>query len=266
MAVDITATLVPHMNMPSSEPSVPPVHLIPCHAHRSDPFDMEHFGEGPFMGLARHGPSTVMPTSHFDPIECTQYISQSSPERDPLMSEHASTHHGHTLEPSWSPPLYRIETNVDETMARSSPTPHITLSELDDPLITNDFHIEREGEGQVHAPTRGTGRGRGCGDRRGRGRGVRRGRSRGRGQSRAVDRDSSAADVGVSQISAVYEGLPVVVLNICTVTIGDGQPPSKEAGEGIVRASPLDIQRVYSKRPRRPTHGRGCGTGRKLAH
>ncbi|GMQ01967.1 hypothetical protein CsSME_00048407 [Camellia sinensis var. sinensis] len=47
MAVDIIATLVPHMNMPSSEPSVPPLHPTPCHAHRSDPFDVEHFGEGP---------------------------------------------------------------------------------------------------------------------------------------------------------------------------------------------------------------------------
>ncbi|KAL7200047.1 hypothetical protein ACSBR2_022202 [Camellia fascicularis] len=184
MAVDITATLVPHMNMPSSEPSVPPLHPTPCHAHRSDPFDVEHFGEGPSVGLARHAPSTAMPTLHFDPIESTHYISQSFPERDPLMSEHTSTHHGHILEPSWSPPPYRTEVgslvtplaplstaclsnmmpssstlttpdhltvpsslmppqiNVDETMARLSPTPHITLSQLDDLPITYDFHIE----------------------------------------------------------------------------------------------------------------------------
>ncbi|GMQ07340.1 hypothetical protein CsSME_00051566 [Camellia sinensis var. sinensis] len=302
MAVDITATSVLHMNMPSSEPSVPPLHPTPCHAHQSDPFDMEHFGDGPSMGLPCHGPSTAMPTPHFDPIECTQYISQSSPDRDPLMSEHTSAYHGHILEPSWSPPPYRTEVgspvtslaplstaclsnmmpssstlttrdhlivhssltppqaNVDETMAPSSPMLHLTLSELHDPLITHDFHIEGDGEGQVHAPTRGTGRGRGRGSRRGQGRGV----SRGRG--RAIDHDSSAVDAEVSQISAVCEGLPAVVSNICTATIGDRQPPSEEASEGVVRATPLDIQRVYSKRPRRQTHGRGCGAGGKLAH
>ncbi|KAL7200048.1 hypothetical protein ACSBR2_022203 [Camellia fascicularis] len=75
--------------------------------------------------------------------------------------------------------------------------------------------------------------------------------------------------VGVEVVAAVEVEvvvIPAVVSNICTATIGDGLPPSKEAGEGVVRAAPLDIQRVYSKRPRRQTHRRGCGIGGKLAH
>ena len=73
-------------------------------------------------------------------------------------------------------------------------------------------------------------------------------------------------DDGVSQLSAVCEGVPEVVSNDCTATIGDVQPTSTEAGEGVVRAAAQDIQRVYSKRPKRQTHGRGCGTGGKLGH
>ncbi|KAL7248803.1 hypothetical protein ACSBR1_011060 [Camellia fascicularis] len=196
MAVDFTASSVPHMNMPSSEPSVPPLHPTPCHAHQSDPFDVEHFGERPSMGLPCDGPSTAMPTPHFDPIECTQYTSQSSlTEIFSCLNIHPHTmaiywnplgHHPYTRQSSTlttpdhltvpsslTPP----QTNVDETMILSSPIPDLTLRELHDPLITHDFHIDGDREGQVHAPTRGTGRDRGRG--RGRGRGGRRGRGRG---------------------------------------------------------------------------------------
>ncbi|KAL7234749.1 hypothetical protein ACSBR1_018242 [Camellia fascicularis] len=177
MGVDITATSVPHTNIPSTKPltSMPPQHLTSHHAHQCDYFDMQHFSEGPSMGLSPHGPSTTMPQS------------LSFSELDPLMSEHTSTHHGHILDPSWSPPPYRIEvgslftslallstvclsnsipsaltltvpdhltvpssftppqTNFDETMAASPPTSHITLSYHVDPFITHDFHIEGMG-------------------------------------------------------------------------------------------------------------------------
>ncbi|KAL7234309.1 hypothetical protein ACSBR1_017828 [Camellia fascicularis] len=199
---------------------------------------MEHFGEGPSMGLSPHGPSTAMHTPQTSPPECTNYTSQFAPEVDPLMSEHTSTHHGHILDPSWSPPPYRTAvgtpvtplaplsttclstvipsastlTAPDPFTVPSSPTPHITFTYHVDPLITHDFHIDGEGEGQVHAPTSGTGRGRGCGGRRG--------------------------------LSAVCEGLPEVVSNDCTAPIGDVQPASTEAGEGVVRAAAQDIQRI----------------------
>ncbi|CAL5381974.1 unnamed protein product [Camellia sinensis] len=195
MGVDITATSMPHPNMPSTEPStsMPPPHPTARHAHQSDYFDTEHFGEGPSMGLSPHGPSTTMHTPQTSPPECTNYTSQFAPEVDPLMFEHTSTHHGHILDPSWSPPPYRtavgtpvtpfapLSTTCLSTMipfastltapdpftVPSSPTRHITFTYHVDPLITHDFHIDGEGEGQVHAPTRGTGRGRGCGGHRG---------------------------------------------------------------------------------------------------
>ncbi|GMP81051.1 hypothetical protein CsSME_00035899 [Camellia sinensis var. sinensis] len=110
----------------------------------------------------------------------------------------------------WTPPGYHF---------------HIGQSYHVDPLITHDFHIEREGgrgEGQVHAPTRGTDRGRGRGSRRGQGCGV----SRGQGRDRAIDHDSSTVNKGISQLSTVCETLPDVVSNISTAPIGDGQPPS----------------------------------------
>ncbi|KAL7189434.1 hypothetical protein ACSBR1_039139 [Camellia fascicularis] len=86
MAVDIAATSVPHMNMPSSETStsMPPLHPTPCHAHRSDPFDVEHFGEGPSMGLARHGPSTAMPTLHFAPSRKSNIAENPKPYRSSI--------------------------------------------------------------------------------------------------------------------------------------------------------------------------------------
>ncbi|XP_028115994.1 uncharacterized protein LOC114313781 [Camellia sinensis] len=290
IGVDITVTSMPHPNMPSTEPStsMPPPHPTSRHAHQSDYFNMEHFGEGPSMGLSPHGPSTAMHTPQTSPPECTNYTSQFASEVDPLMSEHTSTHHGHILDPSWSLPPYRtavgtpvtplapLSTTCLSTMIPSastltapdpftvpssptplsSPTPHITFTYHVDPLITHDFHIDGEGEGPVHAPTRGIGRGRGCSDRRG----VSRGRGRGR------DHDNNAEDDGVSQLSAVCEGLPEVVSNDCTAPIGDVQPASIEADEGVVHVAAQDIQRVYSKRPRRQTHGRGCGTGGKLGH
>ncbi|KAI7992516.1 putative beta-1,3-galactosyltransferase 12 [Camellia lanceoleosa] len=83
---------------------MPPPHLTPRHAHQSDNFDMEHFGEGPSMGLSPHGPSIAMHTPQTSPLEYTNYTSQFAPEVDPLMSEHISAHHGHILDPSWSPP------------------------------------------------------------------------------------------------------------------------------------------------------------------
>ncbi|GMP27334.1 hypothetical protein CsSME_00003373 [Camellia sinensis var. sinensis] len=200
---------MPHPNMPSTEPStsMPPPHPTAPHAHQSDYFDMEHFGEGPSMGLSPRGPSTAMHTPQTSLPECTNYTSQFAPEVDPLMSEHTSTHHGHILDPSWSPPSYRtavgtpvtplapLSTTCLSTMIPSastltapdpfivpssptpplSPTPHITFTYHVDPLITHDFHIDGKGDGQVHAPTRGTGKGRGCGSRRG----VSRGRGRG---------------------------------------------------------------------------------------
>ncbi|CAL5361863.1 unnamed protein product [Camellia sinensis] len=296
MGVDITVTSMPHPNMPSTEPStsMPPPHPTARHAHQLDYFDMEHFGEGPSMGLSPHGPSIAMHTPQTSPPECTNYTSQFAPEVDPLMSEHTSTHHGHILDPSWSPPPYRtavgtpvtplapLSTTCLSTMIPSastltapnpftvpssptppsSPTAHITFTYHVDPLITHDFHIDGEGEGQVQAPTRGTSRGRGCGGRRGVSRG--RGRGRGRGRRQAIDHDNNAADDGVSQLSAVCEGVPEVVSNDCTAAIGDVQPASTEASEGVVRAATQDILRVYSKRPRRQTHGRGCGIGGKL--
>ncbi|GMP83809.1 hypothetical protein CsSME_00037595 [Camellia sinensis var. sinensis] len=259
-----------HPNMPSTEPStsmpstsMPPPHPTPHQAHQLDNFDMEHFGEGLSMGLSSHGPSTVMRTPQTSLPECTNYTSQFASEVDPLMSKHTYTHHGHILDPSWSPPPYRTAVGTSVTPLAplsticlstvipsastltapdpftvpssptlpSSPTPHITFTYHVDPLITHDFHIDGEGEGQVHAPTRGTGRGRGrgCGGRRGVSRG------RGRGRRRAIDHDSNAADDGVSQLSAVCEGLPEVVSNDCTAPIGDVQPASTEAGEGVVQ-------------------------------
>ncbi|CAL5346748.1 unnamed protein product [Camellia sinensis] len=286
MGVDIIVTSMPHPNMPSTEPStsmpstsMPPPHRTARHAHQSDYFDMEHFGEGPSMGLSPHGPSTAMHTPQTSPPECTYYTSQFAPEVDPLMSEHTSTHHGHILDTSWSPPPYRtavgtpvtslapLSTTCLSTMipsastftapnpftVPSSPTPpssltpHITFTYHVDPLITRDFHIDGEGEGQVHAPTRGTGRGKG--------------RWRGRRRRQAIDHDNNAADDGVSQLSAVCEGVPEVVSNDCTTAIGDVQPASTEAGEGVIRAAAQDILRVYSKRPRRQTHGRGWVAG-----
>ncbi|GMP99679.1 hypothetical protein CsSME_00047061 [Camellia sinensis var. sinensis] len=226
---------MPYPNMPSTEPStsmpsisMPPPHPTTRHAHQSDYFDMEHFGEGPSMGLSPHGPSTAMHTPQTSLPECTNYTSQFAPEVDPLMSEHTSTHHGHILDPFWSPPPYTtavgtpvtplapLSTTCLSTMipsastltapdpftVPSSPAPHITFTYHVDPLITHDFHIDGEGEGQVHAPTRGTGRGRGCGDRRG--------------------------------LSVVCEGVPEVVSNDCTTAIGDVQPASTEAGEGVI--------------------------------
>ncbi|KAI7993745.1 Protein CIA1, partial [Camellia lanceoleosa] len=68
---------------------------------------MEHFGEGPSMGLSPHGPFTAAHTPQTSPPEYTTYTSQFAPEVDPLMSDHTSTHHGHILDPSWSPPPYR---------------------------------------------------------------------------------------------------------------------------------------------------------------
>ncbi|KAI7990633.1 Kinesin-like protein KIN-14E [Camellia lanceoleosa] len=192
---------------------------------------MEHFGEGPSMGLSPHGPFTAMHTPQTSPPECTNYTSQFAPKVDPLMSEHTSTHHGHILDPSWSPPPYRtavgtpvtplapLSTTCLSTMIPSastltapdpltvpssptlpsSPTPHIPFTYHVDPLITHDFHIDGEGEGQVHAPSRGTGRGRGCGSRRG----VSRGRGRERGRCQAIDHDNNAANDSVSQLSTM---------------------------------------------------------------
>ncbi|XP_028079460.1 uncharacterized protein LOC114281219 [Camellia sinensis] len=254
MGVDITVTSMPHPNMPSIKPStsmpstsMPPPHPTARHAHQSDYFNMEHFGERPSMGLSPHGPSAAMHTQQTSPPECTNYTSQFATQVDPLMSEHTSTHHGHILDPSWSPPLYRTAVGTPVTLLAplsttclftmipsastlttpdpftvpssptppSFPTPHMTFTYHVDPLITHDLHIDGEGEGQVHAPTRGTGRGRGCGGRRG----VSRGRGRGRRQ--AIDHDNNAADDGVSQLSAVCEGVPEVVSNDCTAAIGD---------------------------------------------
>ncbi|KAI8018852.1 Mediator of RNA polymerase II transcription subunit 14 [Camellia lanceoleosa] len=60
---------------------------------------MEHFGEGPSMGLSPHGPFTAAHTPQTSPLEYTTYTSQFAPEVDPLMSDHTSTHHGHILDP-----------------------------------------------------------------------------------------------------------------------------------------------------------------------
>ncbi|KAI8018858.1 Peptidyl-prolyl cis-trans isomerase FKBP62 [Camellia lanceoleosa] len=152
------------------------------------------------------------------------------------MSDHTSTHHGHILDPSWSPPPYRTAvgtpvtplaplsttclstiipsvstlTAPDPLTVPSSPTPpssltpHIPFTYHVDLLITHDFHIDGEGEGQVHAPTRGTGRGRGCGGRRGVSRG--RGQGRGRGRRHAIDHDNNAADDGISRLSLMGLG------------------------------------------------------------
>ncbi|GMQ09089.1 hypothetical protein CsSME_00052572 [Camellia sinensis var. sinensis] len=110
-------------------------------------------------------------------------------------------------------------------MVASSPIPHINFSYHTDPLITQDFYIEGGGEGQVYAPTRGIGKGRGHGD------------------CQAIDHDSSAPNKGVSQLSAVSQALPDVVSNISIAPIGDGQPPSPQAEEEIVCAATQDIQR-----------------------
>ncbi|KAI8026435.1 hypothetical protein LOK49_LG02G02785 [Camellia lanceoleosa] len=47
--------------------------------------------------------------------EYTTYTSQFAPEVDPLMSDHTSTHHGHILDPSWSPPPYRTAVGTSVT-------------------------------------------------------------------------------------------------------------------------------------------------------
>ncbi|GMP69404.1 hypothetical protein CsSME_00028684 [Camellia sinensis var. sinensis] len=52
------------------------------------------------------------------------------------------------------------------------------------------------------------------------------------------------ADDGVSQLSVVCEGVPEVVSNDYTATIGDVQPASTEAGEGVVRTAAQDILRI----------------------
>ncbi|KAL7233358.1 hypothetical protein ACSBR1_017058 [Camellia fascicularis] len=73
MGVDIIPTSVAHTNMPSTEPStsMPRPHPTLRHAHQSDHFHVEHFGEGLSMGLSPHGPSTSMLTPHTSPLECT---------------------------------------------------------------------------------------------------------------------------------------------------------------------------------------------------
>ncbi|GMP68314.1 hypothetical protein CsSME_00027961 [Camellia sinensis var. sinensis] len=117
MGEDITTTSMPDPNMPSTEPStsMPPPYPTPRHAHQLDNFDMEHFGEGPSIGLSPHGPSTTMRTPQTSPPKCTNYTSQFASEVDPLMSEHTSTHHGHILDPSWSPPPYRTAVGTPVT-------------------------------------------------------------------------------------------------------------------------------------------------------
>ncbi|THG10516.1 hypothetical protein TEA_015463 [Camellia sinensis var. sinensis] len=213
IGVDIIAISVPSTNIPSTESStsMPSLHLTPRHAHQFDHFDVEHFGKGPSMGLSPHVPFTVMSTPQTSPPQRTHYISQPSPELYPLMSNILS----HIMTIYWTPPGHH---------------PHIGQSYHADPLITQDFHIEGKGEGQVYAPTRRPGHG----SRRG----------------RAIDPDRSALDEGVSQLSAVSQALSDVVSNISTVPIGDGQPPSPRR-KGVVRVAAQDIRRVYSKRPRR---------------